>query len=80
MAGRRQLKEHHFHTNLNQAMLNDTGRKLVIQTVRDELGTTVAHRTLNRNVAYEELIYLDALQLTKTCLEGHTFSPFRIWW
>ncbi len=80
MAGRRQLKEHHFEANVNQAMLSDAGRKLVIETVRDELGVTVAHRALGRDVAYEELLYLDALQLTKTCLEGHSFNPFRIWW
>jgi hypothetical protein len=80
MAGRRQLKEHHFEANVNQAMLSDAGRKLVIEAVRDELGVTVAHRSIKRDVAYEELLYLDALQLAKTCFEGHTFSPFRIWW
>jgi CRISPR-associated protein Cas1 len=80
MSGRRQLKEHHFEANVNQAMLSETGRRLVIEAVREEMLTTVAHRTLKRDVSYEELIYLDALQLVKTCLEGHAFSPFRIWW
>jgi CRISPR-associated protein Cas1 len=80
MAGRKQLKPHHFDTDTHHAMLTDAGRKLVIATVRDDLGTTISHRTLQRSVAYDELIYLDALQLVKTCLEGHSFSPFRIWW
>jgi CRISP-associated protein Cas1 len=80
MAGRNQLKEHHFDSDLNHAMLSDTGRKLVVQTVRDELAVTVAHRTLERNVAYDELLYLDALALTRHCLEGATYKPFRIWW
>lgn len=61
-------------------MLSETGRKLVVQTVRDELASTVAHRTLNRSVAYDELIYLDALALTRHCLEGTPYKPFRIWW
>ena len=80
MANRKQLKKHHFDTDTNQAMLSDNGRKLVVQTVRDELGTTVNHRTLGRPVAYDELIYLDALALTRRCLEGTPYKPFRIWW
>lgn len=80
MAGRNQLKEHHFDRESNQAMLSETGRKLVVQTVRDEFAVTVAHRTLGRPVAYDELLYLDALALTRRCLEGGTYKPFRIWW
>ncbi|MFE9427915.1 type I-B CRISPR-associated endonuclease Cas1b [Kitasatospora sp. NPDC006697] len=80
MASRNQLKEHHFDQDTNQAMLSDSGRRLVVQTVRDELATTVAHRTLGRQVAYDELLYLDALALTRHCLEGTPYKPFRIWW
>ncbi|WP_026405389.1 type I-B CRISPR-associated endonuclease Cas1b [Actinomadura rifamycini] len=80
MAARNQLKEHHFDREVNQAMLSESGRKLVVQTVRDELATTVTHRTLGRPVAYDELLYLDALALTRRCLEGTPYKPFRIWW
>lgn len=80
LAGRGQLKPVHFATDVNQAMLSESGRKLVVQTVRDELAVTVRHRTLGRNVAYDELPYLEALQLTRTCLEGAPYKPFRIWW
>lgn len=80
MASRNQLKEQHFDTDTNQAMLSESGRKLVVQAVRDELAVTVAHRTLNRSVAYDELLYLDALALTRRCLEGTSYKPFRIWW
>lgn len=80
MAGRNQLKEHHFDRESNQAMLSESGRKLVVQTVRDEFAVTVAHRSLGRNVAYDELLYLDALALTRHCLEGTPYKPFRIWW
>ncbi|MFB4193610.1 CRISPR-associated endonuclease Cas1 [Streptomyces carpaticus] len=80
MARRNQLKTHHFDRDTNQAMLSDAGRKLVIQTVRDELATTVSHRALGRPVAYDELLYLDALALTRRCLEGTPYKPFRIWW
>lgn len=80
LAGRGQLKPHHFDVGTNQAMLSETGRKLVVQTIRDELAVTVAHRALGRKVAYDELLYLEALQLTRTCLEGAPYKPFRIWW
>lgn len=80
MAGRNQLKEHHFDRESNQAMLSESGRKLVVQTVRDEFAVTIAHRSLGRNVAYDELLYLDALALTRHCLEGTPYKPFRIWW
>lgn len=80
LAGRGQLKPHHFDVDTNQAMLSETGRKLVVQTIRDELAVTVQHRSLARKVAYDELMYLEALQLTRTCLEGTPYKPFRIWW
>lgn len=80
LAGRGQLKPAHFDADVNQAMLSEAGRKLVIQTIRDELAVTVRHRQLGRNVAYDELLYLEALKLTRTCLEGIPYQPFRIWW
>lgn len=80
MSSRGQLKPHHFDTDVNQAMLSEAGRKLVVQTVRDELATTVQHRALGRSVAYEELLYFDALALTRRVLEGTQYKPFRIWW
>lgn len=80
LAGRRQLRPSHFDSNVNHAMLSEPGRKLVVQAVRDDLSTTIRHRRLGRDVAYDELLYLEALQLTRTCLEGTTYRPFRIWW
>lgn len=80
MAKRNQLKEHHFDVDSNQAMLSDAGRKLVVTAVRDEFATSVKHRELNRSVAYDELMYLEALKLTRACLEGDPYKPFRIWW
>ncbi|MDX3099962.1 CRISPR-associated endonuclease Cas1 [Nonomuraea angiospora] len=80
LAGRGQLKPAHFDLDVNQAMLSESGRRLVVQTVRDELAVTVHHRGLGRNVAYDELLYLEALQLTRRCLEGAPYKPFKIWW
>ena len=80
LASRGQIKPHHFDTDTNQAMLSDSGRKLVVQTIRDELATSVNHRELGRPVSYDELLYFEALRLTRRCLENSTYKPFRIWW
>jgi CRISP-associated protein Cas1 len=80
MVSRNQLKQHHFDRDTNQALLSDIGRKFVVQTLRDEFAVTVAHRALGRPVAYDELLYLDALALTRHCLEDAPYKPFRIWW
>jgi CRISPR-associated protein Cas1 len=80
MASRRQLEPRHFDTEVNQAMLSVDGRKLVVQAVRDELATTVLHRSLSRRVSYDELLHLEAVKLTRKCLEARPYRPFRIWW
>jgi CRISP-associated protein Cas1 len=80
LAARKQLEPGHFDSGVNQAMLSDTGRTFVVKAVRDELATTVTHRALGRKVAYDELLYLEALKLTRTCLEGEAYKPFQIWW
>ncbi|MGH3694931.1 MAG: type I-B CRISPR-associated endonuclease Cas1b [Pseudonocardiaceae bacterium] len=80
LASRRQLQPQHFETTSNQASLSEEGRRLVVQTVRDDLATTVQHRQLQRLVAYDELIYHEALRLTRTCLEDVPYKAFRIWW
>jgi CRISPR-associated protein Cas1 len=80
LAGRTQLKPAHFEGETGHVLLSETGRKFVVQAVRDELATTVRHRSLGRDVAYDELLYLEALKLTRTCMEGTPYKPFRIWW
>lgn len=80
LANRGQLTPHHFDSKVDRAALSDSGRKLVVQAIRDELATTVQHRSLKRKVAYEELLYLEALKLMRTSLEHTRYAPFRIWW
>ncbi|KJE20025.1 CRISPR-associated endonuclease Cas1 [Frankia torreyi] len=80
LAARKQLLPEHFDATVGNASLSETGRRFVLQTVRDELGVTVEHRSLGRQVAYDELMYLEALKLTRACLENEPYKPFRIWW
>ena len=80
LSSRNQLQLHHFESTVNQAALSDTGRKFIVETIRDELQTTIRHRALNRKVSYDELLHLEALKLSRTFLENQPYKPFRIWW
>lgn len=69
-----------FVSDVRSASLSAAGRKKVAAMVRDELASTVYHRSLRRKVSYEELIHLEALKLVRLCLEGTPYKPFRPWW
>lgn len=79
-AGQKTLKPSDFETEVGRASLSKDGRKKVATMMKDELATTVHHRTLKRKVSYEELIHLEALKLVRLCLEAKPYKPFRPWW
>jgi len=79
-AHQRSLREADFETDVAAASLSATGRKRVVEMVRDELAQTVYHRRLRRRVSYEGLIRLEALKLVRLCLEGEPYKAFRAWW
>jgi CRISPR-associated protein Cas1 len=79
-AAQRLLKPSDFETEVGRASLSKDGRKKIAALIRDELATTVHHRTLKRQVSYEELIHLEALKLVRLCLEDKPYKPFRPWW
>ncbi|MDT3396306.1 type I-B CRISPR-associated endonuclease Cas1b [Streptomyces sp. B1866] len=74
------LKPSDFETDIARASLSTDGRKKIAALVREELATTVHHRTLKRKVSYEELIHLEALKIVRLCLEDKPYKPFRPWW
>ncbi|MCS0639183.1 type I-B CRISPR-associated endonuclease Cas1b [Streptomyces sp. LP05-1] len=79
-AARKTLKPSDFETEVGRASLSKDGRKKVAGMVRDELETTVYHRSLKRKVSYEEIIHLEALKLVRLCLGNEPYKPFRPWW
>ncbi|MGD9482792.1 type I-B CRISPR-associated endonuclease Cas1b [Streptomyces sp. TRM70308] len=79
-ASQKKLKPSDFETEVGRASLSKTGRKKVAALMKEELASTVHHRTLKRKVSYEELIHLEALKLVRMCLEGTPYKPFRPWW
>ncbi|WP_030611518.1 type I-B CRISPR-associated endonuclease Cas1b [Streptomyces sclerotialus] len=79
-AAQKHLKETDFETDVGRAALSKNGRKKIAALVKDELATTVYHRSLKRQVSYEKLIHLEALKIVRLCLEGTPYKPFRPWW
>lgn len=79
-ASQKRLKPSDFETDVGKASLSKDGRKKVAALMKEELATTIYHRTLRRNVSYEELIHLEALKIVRLCLEDKPYKPFRPWW
>ncbi|GAB2769798.1 type I-B CRISPR-associated endonuclease Cas1b [Streptomyces daliensis] len=79
-ASQKLLKPSDFETEVGKASLSKDGRKKVAALMKNELATTVYHRSLKRKVSYEEIIHLEALKLVRTCLEETPYKPFRPWW
>jgi CRISPR-associated protein Cas1 len=79
-AHQRSLRESDFELDVASAAFSTTGRKRVVEMIRDELAQTVYHRRLRRRVSYESLMHLEALKLVRLCLEGEHYKAFRAWW
>nr|WP_145492880.1 MULTISPECIES: type I-B CRISPR-associated endonuclease Cas1b [Streptomyces] len=79
-AAQKHLKPSDFETDVGRAALSKNGRKKIASLVKEELAITVYHRTLKRQVSYEELIHLEALKVVRLCLENTPYKPFRPWW
>lgn len=66
----------HFRKELNYCLLNDTGKKIFIESFEKRMETTFQHAKLNRKVSYYTAIKLDAYKLIKFIMEKEEFIPF----
>lgn len=76
----RQITLEHFDEDLNYCYLNQEGRKIFINELRNKLETTVRHRQLNRNVSYKGYIRLECYKLIKHFIGDQVYSPLKAWW
>jgi len=77
---KKEIQQKHFDKKLNGCLLNDTGKKIFIQSFEDRLNETIQHRTLKRDVSYKYLIKLECYKLTKHLLGMEEYRPFKAWW
>jgi len=76
----RQITLEHFDEDLNYCYLNQEGRKIFINELRNKLETTVRHKQLNRNVSYKGYIRLECYKLIKHFIGDQVYSPLKAWW
>lgn len=66
----------HFDKKLNYCLLNESGKRIFIQSFEERMQKVFQHAKLKRKVSYHTAIKLDAYKLIKCVLEGQTFTPF----
>ena len=69
-----------FNKNLNSCLLNETGRKKVLQEWENRLTQTIQHRKLNKSVSYKYLVKLEVYKLIKHIMKIEEYQPFKAWW
>ena len=57
-------------------MLNDAGRKIILNEFDKKMNSTFKHDLLKRNISYKQAIKLDGYKLIKYIVEGKEFVPF----
>lgn len=77
---KREIQSKHFDKNLNQCLLNETGKKIFVQAIEERLLETIQHRSLKRSVSYKHLIKLECYKLSKHILDIEEYKPFKMYW
>jgi len=77
---KKEIQEKHFDKQLNKCLLNDSGRKIFVQSFEERLNETIQHRSLKRSVSYKHLIKLECYKLAKHILGLEEYKPFKMWW
>ncbi|MFW5851215.1 MAG: type I-B CRISPR-associated endonuclease Cas1b [Bacteroidota bacterium] len=77
---KKELQSKHFDKKIERCVLNESGKKIFIQSFEDRLQETIKHRNLNRHVSYKHLIKLECYKLIKHILAIEEYKPFKMWW
>lgn len=77
---KKEIQEKHFDKQLNKCLLNESGKKIFVQSFEERLSETIQHRSLKRSVSYKHLIKLECYKLSKHILGMEEYKPFKMWW
>jgi len=80
LVNKREIQEKHFEKQLNQCLLNPTGKKIFVTAWEERLKETIQHRSLKRQVSYKHLVRLECYKLIKHLLGMEEYKPFKIYW
>ena len=80
LINRNEIKKKDFEKILNGILLNDTGRKKILQKIEERLKQTVKYKKLNKSVSYRRLIRLELYKLEKDLMGESEYRPFVMEW
>lgn len=80
LTNKNMISDEHFVKELNSCLLNESGRKLFLQSYDEKLKTTIKHRELGRSVSYQHLIKLECYKLIKHLMGAKKYKALRMWW
>ncbi|RLF85856.1 subtype I-B CRISPR-associated endonuclease Cas1 [Thermococci archaeon] len=73
------IKKSHFRDDLNGVLLNEEGKKIVLEAINEEMRKSVRHPRLKKNVTKQRLIRLEAYKLIKHLVESQKYEPLMVW-
>ena len=73
------IKKEHFRKDLNNIILNEEGKKLVISHFNENMESTIFHKNLKKSVSKKRLIRLECYKLIKHLVGIEIYSPFVAW-
>ena len=74
------LNDDDFDQDMNSTLLNEIGRKKVIDTFEKWLETTIMYPKLKRKVSYDTMIRLECYKIIRSLLCGETYQSLHMWW
>jgi CRISPR-associated protein Cas1 len=77
---KREIQSKHFDMKLNRCVLNESGKKIFVQSIEERLQETFQHRSLRRHVSYKRLIKLECYKLNKHIMGIEEYKPFKMYW
>lgn len=69
-----------FDKELKSTLLNENGRKKVINEYEKYIATTVYNPKMKKKTSYQTLIKLECYKLIRHLLTEEKYLPFKMWW
>lgn len=80
LLNKKMLSNKDFDKKVNYCLLNDSGKRKVLQKWEERLNQTIKHRKLNKSVSYKHLVKLEVYKLIKHIMKIENYQTFKAWW
>jgi CRISPR-associated protein Cas1 len=80
LINKKMIQPKHFSEKTGGILLNESGRRIVLESWEERLQSTIEHPALGRNVSYRSLLKMEAYKLEKHILGEKEYCPFISRW